>query len=198
MEICVADTLVALVAGLAIFPIEFANGLDPAEGPGLVFVSLPIAFGSVTGGVAIGSLFFVLLFFAAITSVIAVIEPMIAWWVERFSMPRPWAAILICFSIFVLGIGTVFSFNHWAEWRPLAAFERYADFGYFEILAYVAANLMMPLSGLLLAVFVGWRLSPEAVAREVDMRNPALFRTWRWLLRWVAPISIGLILVSNL
>ncbi|MGD8357494.1 MAG: sodium-dependent transporter [Lysobacterales bacterium] len=191
-----ADTVVAIIAGLAIFPIVFANGLDPAEGPGLVFVSLPIAFGSMTGGLVVGTLFFILLFFAAITSVIAVVEPMIAWWEERFTMRRPLAAFLVCLSIFFLGFGTIFSFNLWSEWRPLAFFGRFADFGYFEILEYVTANLMMPISGLLLAVFVGWRIRPEAIAGELQMQHPWAFRLWHWLLRWVAPVSIALIIYS--
>jgi NSS family neurotransmitter:Na+ symporter len=196
--VAASDTLVAIVAGLAIFPVVFANGLDPAEGPGLVFVSLPIAFGSVTGGLIFGTLFFILLFFAAITSVIGIAEPMIAWWQERFDMRRSLAAFYVCLSIFVLGMGTVFSFNLWSGWRPLAAFERYADFGYFEILEYVTANIMMPLSGLLLAIFVGWLIRPEMIADELQMKYPALFKTWFWLLRWVAPISIALILYSSL
>ena len=186
--IAVSDTFVAIVAGLAIFPIVFANGLDPAEGPGLVFVSLPIAFGSVTGGIIFGTLFFILLFFAAITSVIGVVEPMIAYWEERSGLPRAAAAFLVCLSIFVLGMGTVFSFNLWSEWRPLASLERFADFGYFEILEYLTSNIMMPLSGLLLAVFVGWLVKPEMISAELQMKNPALFRIWFWLLRWVAPI----------
>jgi NSS family neurotransmitter:Na+ symporter len=196
--IAASDTLVAIVAGLAIFPVVFANGLDPAEGPGLVFVSLPIAFGSVTGGLIFGTLFFILLFFAAITSVIGIAEPMIAWWEERSGMPRRLAAFLVCLSIFILGLGTVFSFNLWSAWRPLAAFEKFASFGYFEILDYLTANVMMPLSGLLLAVFVGWLIKPEMIREELQMKNPALFRIWFWLLRWVAPISITLILYSSL
>ena len=193
-----ADTVVALVAGLAIFPIVFANGLDPAQGPGLVFVSLPIAFGSVTGGLIFGTLFFVLLFFAALTSVIAVLEPMIAWWQERFGLRRPIAALYVCLSLMVLALGPVFSFNMWSQWRPLAAFERFAEFGYFEILDYLTANLMMPICGLLIAVFVGWRIKPEAVAAELQIKNPVLFKAWFWLLRWVAPVSIALILYSVL
>ena len=192
------DTLVAIIAGLAIFPIVFANGLDPAEGPGLSFVSLPLAFGSITGGLIFGTLFFILLFFAALTSVIGVVEPFIAWWQERLQLKRWQAAILVCFSIFVLGIGTVFSFNLWSEWRPLAGFERFADFGYFEILDYLTANIMMPLCGLLLAIFTGWMIKPEAIQDQLQIKNPALFRTWFWLLRWVAPISIALILISSL
>jgi len=196
--IALADTLVAILAGLAIFPVVFANGLDPAEGPGLIFVSLPIAFGSVTGGLIFGTLFFILLFFAALTSVIGTLEPMIAWWEERFKLKRSMAALFVCVSIFVLGMGTVFSFNLWSEWRPLASFERFADFGYFEILDYLTANIMMPLTGLLLAVFVGWLIKPAAIEEQLQIENPALFRAWFWLLRWVAPISIALILYSSL
>jgi len=196
--IALADTAVAIIAGLAIFPVVFGNGLDPAQGPGLIFVSLPIAFGSVTGGLVFGTLFFILLFIAALTSVIGVLEPTIAWCEERFTMPRRLAALLVCVSVFILGFGTVFSFNFWSGWRPLAGFGRFADFGYFEILDYLTANIMMPVSGLLLAVFVGWVIKPEAIAAELRMKNPALFRTWFWLLRWVAPISIALILYSSL
>jgi len=196
--IACSDTLVAIVAGLAVFPVVFAHGLDPAEGPGLVFVSLPIAFGSIAGGLVFGTLFFILLFCAAITSVIGVVEPMIAWWEEKSGLPRGLAAFLVCLSIFILGLGTVFSFNLWSQWRPLAHFERFADFGYFEILDYLTANIMMPVSGLLLAVFVGWLIKPEMIRDELQMKNPALFRVWFWLLRWVAPISIALILYSSL
>lgn len=192
------DTVVALIAGLAIFPIVFVHGLDPAEGSGLIFVSLPIAFGSVSGGLIIGTLFFILLFFAAVTSVIATLEPAIAWWQERFRMRRPQAALLVCLSVFVLGIGTVLSFNHWSEWRPAASINRYADFGYFEILDYLTANIMIPLCGLLLAVFVGWKIKPEAIKSQLQIRNQGLFRAWFWLLRWVAPLSIALILLAGL
>jgi NSS family neurotransmitter:Na+ symporter len=191
-----ADTLVALIAGLAIFPIVFANGLDPAQGPGLTFVSLPIAFGNMPGGLVFGALFFILLFFAALTSVIGCLEPMIAWWEERFQMIRWKAALLVCVSVFLLGIGTVFSFNLWSAWRPLSFIDRFADFGYFEILDYLTANIMMPISGLLLALFVGWRIKPAAIADQLQMKHTTLFRAWFWLLRWVAPLSIAGILYT--
>jgi NSS family neurotransmitter:Na+ symporter len=195
--IALTDTAVAIVAGLAVFPVVFANGLDPAEGPGLVFVSLPIAFGSATGGLVFGTLFFILLFFAAITSLIGAVEPMIAWSEERLGLQRKAAAFFVCLSIFVLGLATVLSFNRWSAWTPLARFERFADFGYFQILDYLTANIMMPLGGLLLAVFVGWRIKPEAIASQLQMQSPALFRAWFWLLRWVAPVSIAAILYSS-
>lgn len=196
--IVVLDTVVAIVAGLAIFPVVFAHGLDPAEGPGLIFVSLPIAFGSVTGGLVFGTLFFVLLFFAALTSVLGCIEPVIAWAQEKLGMNRAVAAITSCTSVFLLGIGTVFSFNLWSTWRPLSGIERYADFGYFEILDYLTANIMMPFTGLMLALFVGWKIKPEAIREQLAIENETLFRAWFWLLRWVVPISIALILFSGL
>jgi NSS family neurotransmitter:Na+ symporter len=194
--IALTDTLVAIVAGLAVFPVVFANGLDPREGPGLVFVSLPIAFGSVPGGVIVGTLFFILLFLAAITSLIGAVEPVIAWCEERFGLHRKDAALCVCLSI--RPGPTVFSFNLWSGWRPLANFERYAEFGYFQILDYLTANLMMPLGGLLLALFVGWRIKPDAIASQLQMKNPAVFRAWFRLLRWVAPVSIAGILYSSI
>jgi NSS family neurotransmitter:Na+ symporter len=196
--ISVLDTLVAIVAGLAIFPIVFANGLDPAEGPGLIFVSLPIAFGSVTGGLVFGTLFFILLFFAALTSVLGCVEPTIAWSQEKLGMNRAVASLAACFTVFALGIGTVLSFNLWSGWRPLSGIERYADFGYFEILDYLTANIMMPTTGLVLALFVGWLIKPDAIREQLNMENEKLFRAWFWLIRWVVPISIALILVTGL
>lgn len=192
------DTAVALIAGLAIFPIVFAHGLDSAEGPGLIFVSLPIAFGAVTGGVLFGTLFFILLFFAALTSVIGAVEPMISWWQERFNLARWKAAALVSGSIFLLGICTVWSFNLWSGWRPLAAIEKYSEYGYFDLLVHITTNVMMPLGGLLLAIFTGWMIKPEAIARELNIKNQALFRAWFWLIRWLAPISISAILITGL
>lgn len=192
------DTAVALIAGIAIFPIVFANGLDPAEGPGLVFVTLPIAFGNMPGGMIFGTLFFVLLFFAALTSAIGSLEPAVAWVEEHRGVKRSTAAIITCGSAFVIGLGTVFSFNIWSDWHPLGFIERFAEIGFFDLLDYITANLMMPLGGLLLALFVGWRVSPQAVAEELDIQNPWFFKTWYWLLRWVVPVSITVIFISNL
>jgi len=192
------DTAVALLAGIAIFPIVFANGLDPAEGPGLIFVTLPIAFGNMTGGMVFGALFFILLFFAALTSSIGSLEPAVAWVEEHRGIKRSSAAIIVCGSAFVIGMGTIFSFNIWSSWRPLGFIGQFAETNFFDLLDYITANLMMPLGGLLLALFVGWRVSPQAVADELDIKNPWFFKAWFWLLRWVVPISITVIFISNL
>jgi len=129
-----ADTLVALLAGIAIFPLVFANGLDPAEGPGLIFVTLPIAFGNMTGGLIFGTLFFILLFFAALTSSIGALEPVIAWVEEKTNFKRATAAILTCGSGFVLGMVSVFSFNIWADAHPLGFIDQFAGKTFFNLL----------------------------------------------------------------
>lgn len=196
--ISVLDTVVALLAGIAIFPLVFANGLDPAEGPGLIFVTLPIAFGNMTGGLIFGVMFFVLLFFAALTSVIGVMDPIIAWAEEHKGINRRLATVLMCSSAFVLGLGSVYSFNHLADWHPLGFIERFDSLNLYELIDYATANVMMPLGGLLLAVFVGWRMSRESVLDELNTRSFWFFRAWYWLLRWVVPASILLIFAANL
>ncbi|MFZ2170782.1 MAG: sodium-dependent transporter, partial [Methylococcaceae bacterium] len=110
-----ADTVVALLAGVAIFPIVFANNLHPASGPGLIFQTLPIAFGAMTGGWLMGILFFVTLVIAALTSSVALIEPVVAWLVENKDFSREKASIWSGLATWLLGLGTVFSFNVWSN-----------------------------------------------------------------------------------
>jgi len=198
LVISVMDTLVALVAGVAIFPLVFANGLDPAEGPGLIFVTLPIAFGQMTAGPLFGTLFFILLVFAALTSMIGAMEPVVAWVEEHHGVRRSSAAVIACGAAFVVGLGTVFSFNLWSGWHPLAFIGRFSGATFFTLLDYLTANLMMPLGGLLLALFVGWRVSPASVEAELNTRSRWFFKTWFWLLRWVVPVSLVGIFLSNL
>ncbi len=196
--ISLTDTLVALLAGIAIFPIVFAHGLDPAEGPGLIFVTLPIAFGNMTGGLLFGTLFFILLFFAALTSAIGAMEPVVAWVEEHQGVRRSTAAVAVCGTAFIIGMGTVFSFNLWADWHPLGFTGLLAEKTFFDVIDYLTANIMMPLGGLLLAVFVGWRISPQAVAEATGIENARYFSIWYRLLRWLVPLAITGIFISNL
>lgn len=193
-----ADTLVAVLAGVAIFPIVFANGLNPSEGPGLVFVSLPIAFAQMPGGVVFGTLFFLLLWVAALTSMIGVLEPMVAWLEEASGLDRRPAAGIVCASIFVLGLGTVFSFNLWSQWHPLGVLQRFSSASLFTVLDYLTANVMMPLGGLLLALFAGWMLPTAEIAAQSGITSPRLFSAWYQLLRWLVPPAIVAIFIFNL
>jgi NSS family neurotransmitter:Na+ symporter len=193
-----ADTLVAMLAGIAIFPIVFANGLDPGEGPGLIFVTLPIAFGQMPGGVLFGTIFFVLLSFAAVTSAIAVLEPIVAW-VQEYYMVRRWRIAVYAGLVgWLLGLGTVFSFNVWADWRPLGFLATFADKTFFDLLDYATVNLLIPLGGVLISLFVGWRMARSAVLDELGVADGAGFKIWLFLLRVVAPLAILGVFITNL
>lgn len=171
-----ADTLVALIAGFAIFPIVFAFGADPAGGPGLFFISLPIAFGAMGDlGIYVGSAFFLLALFAALTSSISLMEVAVSWLEERQGVTRPGAAIGIGFVLFMIGMGYVFS----------GTFIDFADF--------VTGNVMLPLCALLVAVFAGWVMSRHMFESELGEGN--VMNIWRFMVRWVVPPALGFILV---
>jgi neurotransmitter:Na+ symporter, NSS family len=193
-----ADTFVALMSGLAIFPLVFANGLDPAEGPGLIFVTLPIAFGQMPAGALFGALFFLLVLVSALTSSIAILEPLVSWAEEHAWMRRGPAAIVAGIAAWIVGLATVFSFNLWAGWFPLGGFERFRTSTVFDLVDYLTSNLLLPLGGLLIAIFVGWVLSSETVREELGIGDRPAFRAWRFTLRFVAPIGVGWVLLANL
>ncbi|MYH69133.1 MAG: sodium-dependent transporter [Gammaproteobacteria bacterium] len=187
-----ADTLVAIIAGTAIFPLVFANGLEPGEGPGLIFVTLPIAFGNMPAGGLFGALFFLLLLFAALTSAIAILEPAVARVEERRGMTRRRSALVVIAALWLLGIGSVLSFNLWEEVKPVAGMN------IFDLVDYLTANLMMPTGGMLIAIFAGWFMRDSTLTQELRINTPWLFRIWRLLIRTVTPLAIAAILVTNL
>jgi NSS family neurotransmitter:Na+ symporter len=196
--IAVADTLVAILAGLAIFPLVFAHGLDPAEGPGLIFVTLPIAFGNMPFGTLFGSLFFVLLVFAAITSAIALIQPMVARLQEYRTLSPSVAAVLVGFAAWLLGLVSVLSFNLWSQVRPLAWLPGFADATPYDLIDYITANVMMPLGGMLIALFVGWLVRRDVLDEEFPDLRPGAFGMWRFSARVIAPLGILLVFIANL
>jgi len=190
--ICIGDTLAALLAGLAIFPIVFASGLDPAEGPGLIFVTLPIAFGNMPGGQIFGTLFFVLLFFAAYTSALGMLEPVVAWLEEHFPGKRRQLAVISGFAIWVLGLGSVFSFSIASDFFPLAFMGIEKTF--FGLADFTVANVLLPVNALLIALFAGWVIKSTVVDEEFYQDSAAWRTYWRFTNRYVAPVAIGIIL----
>ncbi len=186
--VAIMDTLVALVAGMAIFPIVFASGLEPGAGPGLIFQTLPIAFGNMAGGTFFGTLFFILLVFAAWTSAISLIEPAVAWLVENMNMPRVTAASIACGLTWLLGLVTVMSFSDWAFSFHFAGDEK--TNGFFDIFDILTANIMLPLGGLFIAVFSAWVMRRESVVSELGMGEGIGFQTWYVLTRFVTPIGV--------
>lgn len=151
LSIAALDTLVALVAGLAIFPIVFANQLDPGEGPGLMFITLPVAFSQMAGGQAFGFLFFLMVGFAAWTSAISLMEPAAAWMVETLGLGRVKSAILLGVVVWAMGLLALGSFNLIADWKLFGMTA-------FDFLDFLTANIMLPLGGLFVALFAGWYL----------------------------------------
>ncbi len=196
ITISVLDTVVALLAGMAIFPLVFANGLEPGAGPGLIFQTLPIAFGHMTGGLLFGTLFFVLLVFAAWTSAISLIEPAVAWLVENRSMSRVHASVLAGGVTWGVGLPTVFSFNLWSEFRPLAWISVFRDSTVFDLLDYLTANIMLPLGGLFIALFSVWVMKRGDSLEELDMGDGAGYRLWRFLVRYVTPVAVLIVFLN--
>ena len=196
LTICFGDTLVALLAGLAIFPIVFASGLDPAGGPGLLFVTLPIAFGSMPLGEFVGPLFFLLLIFAAYTTALAMLEPLIAWLSERTNGDRVRWSIVAGLLIWLLGLLSVFSFSLLAGFHPLGVLG--VEKTVFALLDFGIANFLLPLNALLIALFAGWVLSRGAAHEELGGFGGLWFGYWRFALRYLAPVAIVFVCIDLL
>ncbi|NND45208.1 MAG: sodium-dependent transporter [Xanthomonadales bacterium] len=196
--VAAADGAVALLAGLAIFPIVFANGLSPAEGPGLIFATLPVAFAQIPGGAVIAPLFFLLMAFAALTSAITILETVVAWAVDYTSFGRRRVTLLIAVALWLTGLATVFSFNVWADFRPIPFIAALADRTVFGVLDYLVSNILMPLGGVTVAVIAGWALSRGASSAELGALSARSYGAWRIAVRYVVPVAILWLFVVNL
>jgi len=192
ITIAAADTVVALLAGLAIFPIVFASGLEPSAGPGLIFQTLPIAFGGMPGGQWFGTIFFVLLVFAAWSSSISLVEPAVAWLVDGRGWRRGAAAVMVGGLAWFLGIGSALSFNLWSG-------EEYQLFGrtLFDLKDFAASNIMLPLGGLLIALFVAYGAGRHMALDELSISRQRLFDTWWFVIRYVSPVGISVVFLNS-
>lgn len=181
----VLDTGVALLAGLVIFPIVFANpGVEPGAGPGLMFVSLPIVFGAMPLGELFGCVFFLLVTIAAWSSTISLLEPAVAYLTERFRFHRVAANLLIVFSAWVLGLTTVFSLNKWQDFKPLLGMTP------FDLSLFVTEQVLLPLGALTTAVYVGWFMKRRPLRRELVLDSSVWFMRWFTVVRYVSPVLI--------
>ena len=192
-----ADTFASILAGLAIFPIVFAHGLDPAGGPGLMFVTLPVGFGQIDGGWMLAFAFFALLLVSALASAISLLEVVVSWAVERFDTPRPATTLAIAVLCFVLGLATVFSFNIWADFHPFTAFGVLQDMTWFDAIDWITSNLMLPVGGILIAGFLGWTAAGRILDDELGGSGAGI-ALLSWLLRLVVPAIIGAVLVTGI
>lgn len=201
--IALMDTLVAVLAGLVIFPIVFANQLHPELGSGMVFKVLPLAFGQMPGGSLFGTLFFVLLVFAAWTSAISLLEPVVAWLVENRGMSRVKAASLASVLAWVLGVCSLLSLNVWSEYTlgRLPFLDRWAEVGilalpFMDLVDYLTANVMLPLGGMLVAIFSVWIMQRPSSLEELGGKDGLGYRVWRGLTMVVAPLAVFVVLLN--
>ncbi len=190
-----ADTSIAILSGLVIFPLVFANGLNPGEGPGLVFQTLPLALGQMPGGAFFSTIFFILLSFAAWTSAIGLMEPAVAWLVEHYNRTRAQAATIVGLTIWALGFGTVLSFNLLSGFRFGVRQDTDGDgipdtYGtIFDNVDFLTTQVMLPLGGVLIVFFAGWVMCRNSTADELGGAG-TMFKLWRVLARYVAPVGI--------
>lgn len=183
LYIAIADTLAGLLVGVTIFSLVFAHQLEPSAGPGLIFQTLPLAFGQMWGGQVIGTLFFILVAFAAWTSSISLLEPAVSWLTENGLQSRALAAWLVGGISWLLGLSVVLSFNEWQGVTLLFGL------GIFDTLDKLTTNIMLPLGGLLMTLFAGWLMYPDHVEDELGLGRKA-YAVWRFLIRYITPLAI--------
>jgi NSS family neurotransmitter:Na+ symporter len=189
--IVVADTGVALLAGLVIFPAVFHYGLDPAAGAGLIFQTLPVAFAQMPGGYIFSVLFFLILSVAGITSMVGLVESVNAWVEERFNMPRHKSAVLVVGSIAVFSVLSILSYNVMGELNM-------GGMNFNDMMDYFSTKILLPLGGLLIAVFAGWIVKKEATRDELSSLNARFYGIWHFLIRFVVPPAVLVILVMGI
>jgi NSS family neurotransmitter:Na+ symporter len=181
--IALADTMLGLLVGLAIYALVFANNLAPNAGPGLIFQTLPIAFGNMPWGSLIATLFFMLVAFAAWTSAISLVEPTVAWIVENTKISRKVSAVALGLAVWLLGITVVLSFNDWQHVKIVFGLN------IFETLDKLTSTILLPLGGLLMALFAGYFMKRDHVQDELNLDNRG-FKLWRITNNYISPIAI--------
>lgn len=198
LQIVLLDTMVAVIAGIAIFTAVFATGQNAGEGPGLIFLTLPIVFTKMPGGYFVGIIFFILLTIAALTSAISLLEVVTAYFIDEKKWKRHKAVLVFGFLAFLIGIPSVLSFN-------LMQDSKIFGLTFFDLADYLSSNIMLPLGGMLIAIFVGYVWNTDKMLAELEKGQQDFFRKYNWiipvwiiLVKYFAPILIFLVLLQSL
>ena len=189
--IAILDTALGLLTGLAIYALVFANQLEPNAGPGLIFQTLPIALGSMPAGNVFATLFFVLVGFAAWTSSISLVEPAIAWVVENTKVSRKMASLLLGLAIWLVGVSVVLSFNEWQHIKIVF------DLDIFNTLDKLTSTIMLPLGGLLMAIFAGYLMNKEHISQELRLTGWHYY-FWKIANTIIAPVAVVIVFLNLL
>ncbi len=193
-SVAFADTMIAIMAGIAIFPAVFAFGIEPGSGEGLVYITLPNIFQQMVGGYVFSLLFFLLLGVAALTSTISVLEVIVAYFVEELKLSRKKATWLATGSVSVLGIMCTLS---WGAMKGVEIFGK----NVFALLDFLSANVFLPLGGLLIVVFVGWVLGKEKAKAELSnegLLKVVYFPAFMLVVKFIAPIAIAFVFLHQI
>ncbi|MDO3377466.1 sodium-dependent transporter [Geoalkalibacter halelectricus] len=183
------DVLIAIMAGLAIFPIVFSVGMEPGAGPGLIFKTIPVVFSRIPGGFVLAIVFFLLLAFAALTSAISLLEAQVAYLIDERGWGRKRATTFLAGLAFVVGLPTALSYNSLAEWHLIG--ER----TFFDSADLLASNYLLPISGLLVSIYVGWFWSGTEEKEELVAGGSGwVYPLWHFAIRFIAPTAIALVL----
>lgn len=186
------DTLIALLVGMVIFPAVFAMGLEPAQGPGLVFSVLPAVFAGMPFGTVVSSVFFVLLAIAAVTSGISLLEVVVAYFIDQLGWSRKKAVLLVGGAIFLFGVPSGLSFG---------AMSGFSVFGmsFFDVVDNIASNYLLPLGGMFTAIFVGWVWGVKAAQQEIEKHETRFHWAvaWTFLIRFVSPVAVAAVVVAR-
>lgn len=194
VTVSILDTLVAILAGVMIFPAVFSFGISPTAGPDLVFITVPNVFQQMPGGYIWSILFFLLLAVAALTSTISMFEVITAFIEEELKMSRKKATKWVIGTAFIFGVICSLSIG---PWKNFTVFDRTI----FDLFDFITANILLPLGGLLVSLFVGYRLNKKIAYFELSNRNSFpiwYFSTFLFILRYIAPVAITLIFLSGL
>lgn len=187
------DTLVAILAGIAIFPAVFAFGLEPGQGPGLIFGTLPKVFGSIGGGAVFALAFFALIFFAAVTSAIALLEVSVSFAIDTLKWKRKSATLIIGTLIFLLGIPSALSFGVLGD-------VMIANYSVFDFVGMITDNILLPCGGLTMCYYIGWKWKPEYLVEEIEKNGVSfkLKKLWILCIRFLTPVLVGVVTISGL
>ncbi|MBL7014098.1 MAG: sodium-dependent transporter [Candidatus Marinimicrobia bacterium] len=197
IQIVFLDTLIALLAGVAIFTAVFAMGQDPASGPGLIFVTLPVVFAKMPGGVIWALLFFLLLTLAALTSAISLLEVVVAYFVDERKWKRHKAVLIFGFVTFLIGVPSALSFNIMSD-------VHFFGKTWFDNADYLASNILLPGGGLFISIFVGWIWGFDKVLIELKKGSESLFdnyplviKAWKIFLKYLSPVMILIVFLHS-
>ena len=195
-QTAIADTLFAILAGVAIMPAVFAFGLEPGQGPGLLFVTIPYIFSQLPLGSVLAVLFFFVLFVAAITSSISLLEVVVAYLIEEFKLKRRNAVITVVLVVTLIGVFCSLS-------QGVLSDVKIFGLNIFDLLDYTSANILIPLGAMLIVLFAGWRMSKADFIDEITSGGERKVKAWYLTvilmsIKYLAPVVIGVIMVRGL